>query len=54
MDKKEVIRILKSKKATRKEITTVLKDYWKQHGSSYQKALDIFFVNDEDKPKIAT
>ena len=44
MKKEEVKRIINS--GDKEEIAKALMSYWKRHGSSYQKALDIFFSDE--------
>ncbi len=39
--KKETIRVINT--GTKEEIATAMKAYWKKHGVSYEKALDVFF-----------
>jgi len=41
MSKEKVKKIING--GTKEEIATIMKAYWKEHGTSYEKALDVFF-----------
>jgi hypothetical protein len=46
MTKQQVLRILKNPKSKKEEIAKAMKSYWQKYGSSYKKALDVFFSDE--------